>query len=65
VYGDWKRDDYKAYAAAHAGVDNGGKDEEFYDWIGFYSNRDEFNQLGRLYYPERPFIPDDPAHFWQ
>jgi len=65
VYGDWKRDDYKSYAATHAGVDNDGKDEQFYDWVGFYENREEFNQLGRLYYPERPFLPDDAAHEWQ
>jgi hypothetical protein len=65
VYGDWKQDDYKAFATAHAGVDNDGKDEEFYDWVGFYSSREEFNQLGRLYYPERPFLPDDAAHNWQ
>lgn len=65
VYGDWKRDDYKSYAATHAGVDNAGKDNEFYDWIGFYDSRDEFNQLGRLYSPERPFLPDDQANFWQ
>ncbi|NMC43627.1 MAG: hypothetical protein GYA46_06895 [candidate division Zixibacteria bacterium] len=65
VYGDWKREDYEAYAATHAGVDNDGKDEEFYDWVGFYTSREEFNQLGRLYYPERPFLPDDAAHDWQ
>jgi hypothetical protein len=65
VYGDWKRDDYKDYAATHAGVDNAGKDDQFYDWIGFYDSRDEFNQLGRLYTPDRPFLPDNSANFWQ
>ncbi|MCP4566039.1 MAG: hypothetical protein GY841_00505 [FCB group bacterium] len=65
MYGGWKKDDYKAYAAAQAGVDNSDKDEEFYDWIGFYENRDDFNQIGRLYYPERDYMPDSPANFWQ
>lgn len=65
VYGGWKKDDYQSYAATHAGVDNEGKDDEFYDWIGFYENREEFNQLGRLYYPERSYLPDDAAHYWQ
>jgi hypothetical protein len=65
VYGGWKKDDYQAYAAAHAGVDNSGKNADFYDWIGFYDNRNEFNQLGRLYYPERSYMPDTRAYSWQ
>lgn len=65
VYGGWKEDDYKDYAAAHAGVDNTGKDDEFYDWLGFYDNRNEFNQLGRLYYPERAYLPDNESYYWQ
>jgi hypothetical protein len=65
VYGGWKTDDYRSYAAAHAAVDNSGKNDQFYDWIGFYNNRDEFNQLGRLYYPERAYLPDTRAYYWQ
>jgi hypothetical protein len=65
VYGGWKENDYKSYAAAHAGVDNSGKGSDFYDWIGFYDNRNEFNQLGRLYYPERSYMPDTRAYSWQ
>jgi hypothetical protein len=65
VYGGWKEGEYKDYASAHAGVDNSGKDEEFYDWLGFYDNRDEFNRLGRLYYPDRPYLPDTREYYWQ
>jgi len=65
VYGGWKKGDYQDYAAAHAGVDNSGKNEEFYDWLGFYDNREEFNQLGRLYYPDRAYLPDDKSYYWQ
>lgn len=65
VYGGWKKDDYQDYAAAHAGVDNTGKDEQFYDWIGFYNNREEYNQFGRLYYPDRPYLPDNSSYDWQ
>jgi len=65
VYGGWKKDDYQAYAAAHAGVDNSGKNEEFYDWVGFYNNREEFNQFGRLYYPDRAYLPDNSSYDWQ
>jgi hypothetical protein len=65
VYGSWKRSDYKDYAAAYAGVDNSGKDDEFYDWVGFYDSREEFNQYGRLYYPERNYLPDDSQYDWE
>jgi len=65
VYGGWKADEYKQLAAAHAGVDNTGKDEEFYDMIGFYDNREEYNQFGRLYYPDRPYYDDNSAYYWQ
>jgi len=65
VYGGWKKDDYQDFAAAHAGVDNSGKDDEFYDWVGFYDNREEFNQLGRLYYPDRAYLPDNASYDWQ
>lgn len=65
VYGGWKKDDYRDFAAAHAGVDNNGKDNAFYDWIGFYNNREDFNQYGRLYYPERDYLPDNPSYDWQ
>lgn len=65
VYGGWKKDDYLDYASAHAGVDNTGKNDEFYDWIGFYDNREEFNQFGRLYYPDRAYLPDNSSYDWQ
>ena len=65
IYGGWKKDDYRSFAAAHAGVDNDGKSDEFYDWVGFYDSRDEFNEIGRLYYPERDYIIDTPAYYWQ
>ncbi len=65
VYGGWKKDDYKDYAAAYAGVDNTGKSKEFYDWVGFYDSREEFNQFGRLYYPDRPYLPDVGYYDWQ
>jgi len=65
VYGGWKKDDYKDFAAAHAGVDNTGKDNQFYDWVSFYDNREDFNQYGRLYYPDRDYLPDNKSYYWQ
>lgn len=65
VYGGWKKDDYQDFAAAHAGVNNAGKDDEFYDWLGFYDSREEFNQFGRLYYPDRAYLADNESYYWQ
>jgi hypothetical protein len=65
VYGGWKKDDYQSYAAAYAGVDNAGKDELFYDMLGFYTSREDYNQFSRLYYPERAYYPDNRAYHWQ
>ena len=65
VYGGWKEDDYKALAASRAGVDNTGKDEQFYDLVGFYSNREEANQLGMLYNNDRVYLPDNNSYNWQ
>ncbi|MCK5127458.1 MAG: hypothetical protein KAR42_14475 [candidate division Zixibacteria bacterium] len=65
VYGNWKEDDYKRIATAHADVNHDGKDDVFYDMIGFYSNRTEYNQFGRLFYPDRPYYADNDSYYWQ
>ena len=65
VYGGWKTDDYEKLASARAGADLSGKDDFFHDMIGFYNNREEYNQLARLYYPDRPYFPDNRSYDWQ
>jgi hypothetical protein len=62
TYGAWAKEDYKSYAAVHAGVDLRGKSDEFFEDVNFYVSRDEYNQLARLYqreeaevYPENDF----------
>jgi len=65
IYGRWKEDDYVRYAAVHAGVQIEGRDEEFRDAVGFYNNLDEYNTIGRIFEPEREYIPDIPHNHWQ
>ncbi len=65
VYGDWKEDDFQAFATARAGLPPGDRSNEFYDWVGFYESRDEFNQLGLLFFPERSGLSDTPENYWQ
>ncbi len=43
-YGRWLREDYKLYAAAHAGVNLKGKDDEFFRSLAFYESREEYNR---------------------
>jgi hypothetical protein len=65
TYGNWKKDDYQAYAAIHANADLEDKSDEFLTWVGFYSNIREFNQFGRAWDPERPYLPDTPENHWE
>ena len=60
-----KRNDYKAYARANAGIDPEGKDDEFYRILSFYSSREEYNSAGRIIAPSRPYYPDVEYWDWQ
>ncbi len=64
--GNWKKEDYKNFAAAHAGVDLEGKPENFFSNLSFYSSRDEYNQFTRLYNgPTEPVYPEDDFWNWE
>lgn len=61
--GSWKKTDYQNYAVAHAGVNPEDKDDDFYERLTFYDDRDQYNQLTRLYNgPEAPIYPE--IEFW-
>ncbi|MGB2698129.1 MAG: hypothetical protein WBD28_09780 [Candidatus Zixiibacteriota bacterium] len=63
TYGAWTKEDYKSYAAVHAGVDLRGKSEGFFEDVNFYVSRDEYNQLARLYQREEAEIYPE-SDFW-
>ena len=65
IYGDWKKDDMIRYAADKAGAQLDGKDDQFLDYVGFYDSREDFNSLGRVTDPERPYLYDTPENYWQ
>jgi len=65
TYGNWRQDDYIAYAATHANADLAGKNDEFLTWVGFYNNIREFNSFGRAWDPDRPYLPDTPENHWE
>lgn len=64
LYGDWRTEDYRAYAAAYAGVDPTGKSHRYFVDIGNYISIEAYNaamlrerNLARLYL-------DAEAHHW-
>ena len=65
TYGNWRKTDYIDFAAVYADAQLAGKSEDFLSWVGFYSNIREFNNLGRAFDPERPYLWDTPANHWE
>jgi len=63
TYGSWLKKDYKVYAASHAKVNLEGKSDNFFDELGFYDSRDQYNQFAPLYHrgDKRPYPEED---FW-
>ncbi|PWB69920.1 hypothetical protein C3F09_09950 [candidate division GN15 bacterium] len=65
IYGHWRQEDYIRYARTYANANLDGKSEEFRDLVGFYHSIDEYNTLGRVYDPERPYLYDTPDNHWR
>jgi hypothetical protein len=61
----WKEDDFKLLAQTNAGANLDGKDERFFDVLGFYESREEYNKLGGVYEPTRTYYPDHAFYFWK
>ena len=64
-YGNWKEDDFVQFAAENANADLENKSDEFRDWVGFYDDIDQFNSLGRVQDPERPYLVDNAENHWR
>jgi hypothetical protein len=61
----WLEDDYINYAISNAGINPDGKPEFFFDMVGFYDNRDEYNKNSRVYSRSNEFFPEIPEWDWQ
>jgi hypothetical protein len=44
LYANWKRDDYKSFASAKAGVSLDGKDADYFANVGVYISSEEYNR---------------------
>jgi len=64
TYGSWKREDYKAWAAYHAGADINGKPDLFFEKMTYYDNVDEYNQLAPLYDGSDAILFNGPENYW-
>ena len=65
IYSHWKKDDLIHYAHEHAGASLDGKSDDFLDLVGFYSSIREYNTLGRVSDPQRPYLFENSADYWQ
>lgn len=65
IYGNWKEDDFIQFAAENANANLENKSDEFTDWVGFYDDIDQFNSLGRVQDPERPYLVDNAENHWR
>jgi hypothetical protein len=65
IYSHWKKDDLINYAHEHAGADLTGRDDEYLDLVGFYTSTREYNTLGRVSDPDRPYLDESPINYWQ
>ncbi len=65
MYGNWKEDDYINFARARADARLEDKSDEFRDWVGFYDDIDQFNELGRVQDRDRPYLVDNESNHWR
>ncbi|MFH2055889.1 MAG: DUF5683 domain-containing protein [bacterium] len=63
--GAWREDDYRLLAQLEAGADLTDKDERFYDVVGFYESREDYNKLGGVYNRGQEYYPDNSFYFWK
>jgi hypothetical protein len=64
VYGHWLKNDYKLFAATHAGVELADKDDQFFVDAGNFISVDEFNQ-SRLRRRDVEGLYDPATHAWK
>lgn len=63
-YANWKEDDMIRHAAVNANAQLEGKDDTYHDMVGFYNDINEYNTVGRVTDPDRPYLLDTPENHW-
>jgi hypothetical protein len=62
--GNWREDDFKNYAVEHAGANLDGKADRFYDVVGFYESREDYNKAGGVTNPGQEYYPNTDYYNW-
>jgi hypothetical protein len=63
--GNWRKDDYRLQAATAAGADVAGKDDRYFDVLGFYDSREDYDKVAGVYDHTRVYYPDIKSYFWK
>ena len=65
VYGNWIRNDYQSFAAAHAGVDPSDKDHAYFVAVENYMNIQDYNQAKLQQRDLSAMYPENEEYSWQ
>jgi hypothetical protein len=64
LYSNWKEEDYQLFAAAHAGVDPGGKSVNYYEDISLHMSMEDYNRQQLRDYREEAVLYTG-SDFWE
>jgi hypothetical protein len=64
-YSHWRKEDYKTYAASHAGVDLSNKTDSYFVNIGNYTSISEYNAAKLRQRNLQEFYRDEQAYYWE
>lgn len=65
IYGNWKRNDYRQFAASHAGVDINGKDHEYFVNIENFNSIQDYNVFKLQQRLLNELYPETAEYFWE
>jgi hypothetical protein len=65
TYRDWRKEDYKTYAAAHAGVGLDGKSESYFVDVGNYNSIYDYNAAKLRQRNLNDYYRDVDSNYWQ
>ena len=63
-YSDWLEEDYRAFAASHAGVDHAGKEKDYFVIIARYNSIYQFNKKMRIDRDFESVLPETTENIW-
>jgi hypothetical protein len=64
TYANWKEDDYINLARLNAGIDLEGRPDWLVDFVAFYDDIHQYNELGRALDRSRPYLEDNADNHW-